>query len=230
MVDVNKAVLARLKSKDKLFEVLVDCDKALDFRKGLCKIEDVLAADQIFKDHRLSEKASEHDLKAVFGTIETLKVAAEIIKKGEVQLTTEHRKRLLDEKRKQIVNMIHRNAINPQTGHVHPPQRIEAAISDARVKIDEFKDAEDQIQNIIKAISGRLPIKIETRTLDIIIPAQFAVKSFHILKTHGKIISEQWKTDGSLLASLEIPAGLQEDLENELNKVSHGNVEIRITS
>src|SRR3989344_3591653 len=114
MINVDKAVLARLKVKDKLFEILVDCDKALDFRNGKCKIDDALASDQVFKNHRLSEKAVEADMKAAFGTIDHLKIAAEIIKKGEVQLTTEHKKKLLEEKKKQIINMIHRNAINPQ--------------------------------------------------------------------------------------------------------------------
>ncbi|MBS3108694.1 ribosome assembly factor SBDS [Candidatus Woesearchaeota archaeon] len=230
MINVDKAVLARLKVKDKLFEVLVDCDKALEFRKGKCSIEDAIASEQIFKNHRLSEKASEHDIKNAFGTNECLKVVAEIIKKGEVQLTTEHKKKLIEEKRKSIINIIHRNAINPQNNLPNPPQRIEAAIEQAKVRIDEFKSAEDQIQDIIKSINAILPIRLETRVIEVVIPAQYAVKSFHSLKSFGKILNEQWKNDGSLLATLDIPAGMQEDLENELNKISHGNVDIRIVS
>ncbi len=230
MVDVNKSVLARIKIKDKLFEILVDCDKAIAFKKGLCPVGDALASDQIFKNHRLSEKASEHDVLAVFGTADHLKVAAEIIKKGEVQLTTEHRNRLLDDKKKQIINLMHRNAVNPQNNLPHPITRIEAAINEAKLKIDEFKSAEDQLKDVARAITAILPIKIETRTLEIIMPAEYAAKSFHALKTYGKLLNEQWKNDGSLLASLEIPAGMQEELENELNKISHGNVEIKIIS
>lgn len=229
MVDINKAVLARFKVKDKLFEVLVDCDKALEFRKGKCNINDVLASDQVFKNHRLSEAASEHDMQAIFRTTDHLKVAEEIIKNGEVQLTTEHKKRLLDEKRKQIINIIHKNAINPKNNLPHPPQRIDSAISEARIRIDEFKSPEDQIHSIIKELSKILPIALETRTLQVVIPAQFAVKSFHTLKTYTKMLSEQWKIDGSLLAEVEIPAGMQEEFENELNKISHGNVDIRIS-
>lgn len=230
MVDVNKSILARLKVKDKLFEVLVDCDKALEFRKGKCPIEEVLASDQIFKNHRLSEKASEHDIKAIFNTIDPLRVASEIIMKGEVQLTTEHKKRLLDEKKNRIIELIHKNAINTQNNLPHPQQRIESAMHESKIKIDEFKPAEDQVQSIVKELAKILPIKIETRTLQVVIPAEFAVKSFHSLKKYSKILTEQWKTNGSLLADLEIPAGMQEELENELNKISHGNVDIRILS
>jgi len=230
MVDVNKTVLARLKVKDKLFEILVDCEKALAFKKGLCSIDEAIASDQILKNHRLSEKASEHDVMAVFGTTDHLKVAAEIIKKGEVQLTTDHKNKLLAEKKKQIITLIHRNAINPQNKMPHPINRIEAAINDTKVKIDEFKSAEDQFKDVVHAINKILPIKIETRTLEIVLPAQYAVKSFHALKSYGKILNEAWKTDGSLLANIEMPAGMQEELENELNKISHGNVDIRIIS
>ena len=158
MVDVNKSILARLKVKDKLFEILVDCDKALLFRQGKCPIEDAIASDQAFKNHRLSEKASEHDIMNVFGTMDHLKVAAEIIRKGEVQLTTEHKNRLIEEKRKQIINLIHRNTINTQNNLPHPPQRIETAMKDGKVRIDEFKPAEDQIQSIVRQLTSILPI------------------------------------------------------------------------
>lgn len=230
MVDVDRAVLARIKVKDKLFEILVDSEKALAFRKGLCRIEDTLASDQVFKNHRLSEKASEHDIQAVFGTTDHLKVASEIIKNGEVQLTTEHKHKLIEEKKRQIINLIHRNAINTQNNLPHPISRIETAIEEAKVKIDEFKPAEDQLKDIIKAISMILPIRVETRTIEVVMPSQYAVKAFNALKRYGKILNENWKSDGTLLANLEIPAGMQEELENELNKVSHGNVDIRIVN
>ena len=169
-------------------------------------------------------------MQAIFGTTDHLKVAAEIIRKGEVQLTTEHKNKLLAEKKRQIIALLHRNAINPQNNLPHPISRIEAAINEARIKVDEFRTAEDQFKDVVKAINAILPIKVETRTIEIAMPAQYAVKAFHALKSHGKILNEEWKNDGSLLASMELPAGMQEDLENELNKISHGNVDIRIIS
>ncbi|MBI5872459.1 ribosome assembly factor SBDS, partial [archaeon] len=41
---------------------------------------------------------------------------------------------------------------------------------------------------------------------------------------------QDWHTDGSFLAVLEIPAGLQEELENSLNNLTRGNVDIRVIS
>ena len=51
MVDVNKAIIARLKKEGEIFEILVDCDKALDFKSGKkIALDDVLATFDIFKD------------------------------------------------------------------------------------------------------------------------------------------------------------------------------------
>ena len=42
MIDINKAVIARLKKGGENFEVLVDCDKAIEFKSGNVELEDAL--------------------------------------------------------------------------------------------------------------------------------------------------------------------------------------------
>ena len=34
--------------------------------------------------------------------------------------------------------MIHRNAVDPKTGLPHPPQRIESAMEEAKIHVDEI--------------------------------------------------------------------------------------------
>jgi len=228
MVDVAKAVIARLKKEGREFEVLVDCDKAIEFKKGKGNIDEVIATDEVFSDSKKGDHASEHDLERIFKTQDKKKVAEIIIKTGEIQLTTEHKAKIREQKRNKIIDLIHKNAIDPKTNLPHPIKRIELALEEAKVKIDEFKSAEDQIQDIVKALSPILPIKFETRQLEIIIPSQYAAQSYNVLKKIGKLLEDKWQNDGSLLAKLEIPAGLQEELESELNKLTHGDVEIKI--
>ena len=69
-----------------------------------------------------------------------------------------------------------------------------------------------------------IPIKIERREIAVRIPAQYAGHSFTVLKKY-KLLKDEWQNDGSLVAVVEIPAGLQDDLFSELNKISHGEVE-----
>ena len=112
MIDVSKAIIARLKKGNEVFEVLVDCDKAMEFRDGKCEIEDVLASDAIYKDAKKGERASENEMGKLFETEDSKKIAEVIVKNGEIHLTTELRSKLREEKRKNIVNLINRNAVD----------------------------------------------------------------------------------------------------------------------
>ena len=230
MVNIDDAVIARYNKQGVNFEILVDCEKAIALKNGNKNviIDDVISVESVFTDVKKGFRASEKDMEKVFNTTNFRDVAIKIIKEGEVQLTSEYRDRIRNEKKKSIINLIHRNAINPENNLPHPPQRIEAAIEEAKVKIDEFKSAEDQIKDIIDKIRHIMPIKYEVRDVAFKIPAEHSGKSFTIIKKYGKLTKEEWGNDGSLLAIVEIPAGLQDELYRELNNLTHGNVESRI--
>ena len=227
-IDINKAVLARLKVEGETFEVLVDCEKALDFRHGKGSLDEALAGKEVFKDSKKGLRASEHEMQRLFKTDDPLKVAEVILKKGEIQLTAEHRNRLREDKRKQIVAIIARGAIDPKTGLPHPPKRIELALEQAKIKIDEFRKAEEQVKEIVDTLRPILPIKFEHRELEVVIPAKFASQSYHILKRFGDLKKDEWLNDGSLRAVLHIPAGVSEEFENELNKLTHGENQMKV--
>ncbi|MCX6712030.1 MAG: ribosome assembly factor SBDS [Candidatus Woesearchaeota archaeon] len=228
MVDVNKAVIARLKEDGKIFEILVDENKALEYRTGKSvSLSDIIAVDDIFKDVKKGDKASEHDLLSVFKTNDVFKISDEIIKKGDIQLTAQHTAKVREEKRKRIIDLIRRNAIDAKTGLPHPPQRIESAMEEAKVHIDDHKTAEEQVEDVLKKIRVIIPIKFETKEIEVIIPAKFAGQSYHILKKY-KMLKDEWLSNGNLQAIIEIPSGVQDDLFNDLNKICHGEVESKI--
>jgi ribosome maturation protein SDO1 len=229
MVDIDKAIIARYRKEGETFEILVDCDKALEYREGKeIALEDVLATNDIFSDVKKDERQTAEAMKKVFGTENPDEIADLIIKKGEVQLTADHKNKLRDEKKKKIVNIIHRNAIDPKTGLPHPSQRIEMVIEESRVKIDEFLPAEAQVKDIVRALTPLLPIKFEIREVAVKLPAAYAAKSYHTLKEFGKLLKDEWQTDGSMVAVVELPAGLQEEFESEIYKLTQGEAEIKI--
>lgn len=228
MVNVDDAVIARLKLKGETFEILVDCDKAIDFKNGKCQLEDALATNDIFKDVKQGEKAPENDMKKLFETEDKNKIAERIIKEGEVQLTIEYRNKLREQKRRRIIEIIHRNAIDSKTGLPHPIKRIELAMDEAKVNIDEFKKAEEQVQDILDALRPIIPIRFEIWEVAVKVPAEHAAQSYRILKTYGDMKKDEWQNDGSLVAMLDLPAGMSEEFENELNKLTKGEVEIKI--
>src|SRR3990170_6034250 len=149
----SEYVIARVEKAGEKFEVLVKPDAGQRLRDG--KEVDLLAEmaiDQIFRDAHKGSKASEEKMTETFGTSEVLDVAGQIIKKGEIQLTTEQRRQMLEAKRKQIVQYIAANAINPQTGAPHPPARIEIAMEEAKVHVDPFKGLEEQVKDVLDAL------------------------------------------------------------------------------
>jgi len=228
-MNVDDAVICRLKKQGIGFEVMCDCDKTMDFKHGKASFDDaIVTADEIFKDVKKGDKASEKDLITAFQTDDKRRVAEIILKDGEVQLTTEYKHKLREAKKKEIINLISRNAVDPKSNIPHPPQRIENAMAEARVHIDEFRPADQQVNNIVKQINAILPIAYELRQVELTIPADVSGRAYPILKQFSTILNEKWNNDGSLTVAVEVPAGLQNDLYDKLNSLAHGRIESKI--
>ncbi len=127
-----------------------------------------------------------------------------------------------------MITFIVKHGINPKTGTPHPPQRIEKAITEARVQIDLFKSAEEQAPKALKAIRPLIPIRFEEKTIAVKIPAHYAGKAHSIVKNFGEVKKEEWQNDGALVVLIELPAGSVDDFFNELNKLTSGKIESKI--
>ena len=194
MISLDKATVVRLKTHGENFEILVDPDLALEYKEGKeMNVEEMLAANSIFKDASAGDKASEDSILKVFETADLKEVADRILKKGELHLTTEQRKRMHDERKKQIVSLIARNAINPQTKTPHPPERIEKAMDEAKVAIDIQKSAKEQVEKAVKAIRPLLPIRFENVQMALKIPAVHTGKLYAVLHEFGEIKKDSWQ-------------------------------------
>lgn len=227
MISLDDAVVARLTSHAHHFEILVDPEKAIDAKEGDIPVGDWVASDEIYKEASKAEKASEEALKEAFGTTNFEEIAKRIIQKGEIQITTEQRKEMQREKKKQIINIIARDAIDPRTHMPHPPARIEKAIDEAKIHIDPFKSTQRQIEDIIKKLRPILPIKFAMARVEIRIPAQYTGKAYGVVHELKKT-REEWKNDGSLVVVVEMPAGMQSKIYDKLNSLTHGSVETKL--
>ncbi|MEM4662646.1 MAG: ribosome assembly factor SBDS [Candidatus Diapherotrites archaeon] len=228
MVKLEDAVIARFSYKGEKFEVLVDPNLAMEVKKGKqVNVDELLAIDEVFKDAMKGERQSEHLVKEAFGTNEIGEVAKKIITKGELQLTTEQRRELREKKKNEIIQIICKNAYNPQTNAPHPPTRIEAAIQELKIGINEFEPAEEQALKIIKQISKILPISVEKFEIAIKIPPAYAGRASSIIYTYD-IKKQEWQKDGSLIAVLEVPAGIKAELIDKISKLTHGEAQVKI--
>lgn len=229
MVNVDEAVIARLKAQGQNFELLVDCNNALALREGRnVDIKDVLAAQKIFADAKKGLEASEHAMQQIFQTADRLEIARQIIKKGEIQLTAEYRQDLREKKRRQIIGIIHRNGVDPRTHAPHPVTRIENAFEEAKFHVDEFLPVEQQVQEALNKLKPILPIKFEIKELEVKIGPKYAGKAYSTVKTHGTILREAWLDNGYFVAVVEMPGGLESEFYDKLNGICHGDAEVKV--
>ena len=233
MVTLDEAVVARLEKGGVHFEILVDPEIALAFRehKGDMKLDldELLAAEGVFVGPaRDGDKASDEEMTKTFGTTDLAEAVKQLLLKGDLQLTTDQRRKMLERKRRLIIQYIAQNAINPQTKAPHPPARIETAMDEARIHLDPFKSVEAQVQDVLKAIRPLIPIRIETVQIAVKLPPNHAGKATHIMHGWGELKQQTWQSDGSWIGVVEIPGGMQNEFYDELNKRTHGDVETRI--
>ncbi len=211
------------------FEILVKPDPALDYKLGKKKdISSVLVSDDIYTDSSKGTKPSSEKLLKAFKTEDQTEIAQIILKKGDLNLTTDQRRKMVEEKKKQLVEFIAKTYVDPRTHLPHPPLRIEQALKDARVSIDPQKGVDDQVKDIVEKLRSIIPMKSENLSLEITIPAQFASQSYAVLKSVGSLKKEEWQNNGSLKAILEIPAAARPNVIDRLGSITKGSATVEV--
>ncbi len=222
--DKVKLNLARIKKFGKTFEISIDPDKALLYKKGGADLREVVLADQIFSDAKKGQICSSSELEEVFQTSEFNKVADEILMKGEIQLTSEHRAAEREQKLKKLVHMINKNACDPKTGLPHPVTRIELALEQGKIHLDYNKTVEEQFEEIISKLRPIIPISIEKKKLTLTVPGQFTGKAYGFVKQNSTMLKDEWLGDGSWKVTVELPAGMVQDFIDSMNGMTSGQV------
>jgi len=228
-LDIGKNTIVRLELKGQKFEVVVVPEKAWRYKGGEpISPRDVLVTDEVFKDVGKGEKVSSSNLMQIFGTQDQSKVALEVLKKGELLLTTDQRREMVESKRKQIINLISRSTVDPKTKLPHPPTRIELALSQARFTVDPFKPVEEQMNDAIKVLKPILPIKVVQFNFKIKIPSLYASRTFKLISSLGQLKSSQWADDGSINMALLVPGGARSEVMEKINNLTKGTAEVTV--
>jgi ribosome maturation protein SDO1 len=211
------------------FEILVKPDPALEYKLGKRKdISSVLVSDDIYTDSSKGTKPSIEKLLKAFKTEDATEIAEKILQKGDLNLTTEQRRKMVEEKKKQLVEFIAKTYVDPRTHLPHPPIRIEQAMKDARISVDSQKSVDEQVKDVVEKLRSIIALKSENLSLEIIIPAQFASQSYAVLKSVGSLKKEEWQNNGSLKAILEIPAAARPHVIDRLGSITKGSASVEV--
>jgi ribosome maturation protein SDO1 len=212
-------VTARIKKAGKHFEILVDLEEAMKYRRGQSSFIQA-ETDIIFRDLKKGEKAPSADLMEAFGTEDVNEIVKKIVKDGEVLTTQDFRDAEHEKKIKQVVDFLSKNAIDPKTGNPITPERIKSGLEQAHVSIKN-SPLETQINEILDALTKVMPIKLDTKKVRITIPAMHTGKAYGVISQYKE--TEDWLNDGSLKVVVSVPAGMIMDFYDKLNSVTHGS-------
>jgi ribosome maturation protein SDO1 len=224
----SKVTVVKLTIGNDRFEILVKPDPALEYKLGKrTDLSSVLVSDEIYSDANKGSRVAVDKLTKHFKTSDSNEILKQILLKGELNLTTDQRRKMVEDKRKQIVQYINKNFVDPKTKLPHPVQRIENALEDVRATIDPFKKAEDQVKSIVDSLRKILPLKSEMLQLVILIPSSFSSTSYNYIKSSGVLTSEEWLSDGSLKVSIEINAGMKGNFLERIGSLTKGSAQVK---
>jgi len=224
MVNIDDARIASYDDKGMHFEILVDPELALEIKNGTKELSNnlnrLLATDEVYKDARKGERVSEKLLQEHFGSTDLLKITEIILKKGHLDLTTEQKRRLLEAKKKELIDYIVRNSINPITKAPHTPQRVESALENAKIVVDPQKPIESQIDKIIEKLSVVLPMDFKMFVFKVTVPIEYAGKVNGVINKY-EILERKWDSN-SFRFTAKIPAGEKDAFLNLISGLTKG--------
>lgn len=231
MVNLDDAITAKLESHGETFEILLDPAVFNLIKQGKpYDIVDYMAVEDVFKNAGKGTRPAEEKIKEVFGTEDIGDIARKIVEKGEIQITAEQRKEMLDAKRQQVITYIAANAINPQTKTPHPPLRIQLALEEAKFHVDPFKPLEKEIEEAMKLLRPLLPIRFEKSRIAIKLNGTDYGRCYDDIIHYGIVEREEWTADGSWIGLMEIPAGLTTEISEKLKHKTKGTASVKLIS
>lgn len=213
--------IARFRSSKLIFETVVDLDSAMKLKRGEnVNISQVIRDNAIYTDQKKGMRAGHAELEQAFGTTTFEKIVENIVKKGMIEVTQEFRDEALENRKKQIIDFLTRNAVDAQSGRPFTPNIIENSLKEAGIKI-ENKNVESQITGIIEKLKKIIPLKVQTKRLKINVPAMHTGKVYGLLQEYKE--KEEWLSNGDLQITLNIPVGIQMEFYDKLNSITHGS-------
>ena len=212
MVSLDDAVIARYEKYGMRFEILVDPNLVESWKDGNTDIslDKIAAIDEVFIDSRAGERPTSSDLDKAFQTSNFNEIAFKILSDGEIQLTSSQRKKMTESKKRQIIQHIQSNAIDPKTKTPHPLTRIEIALDQTRFSIDPFKNIDIQIKEVIKLLKPLIPLSFENSRLAFRISGKNYGSVFKILSKYKE--KDDWLENGDWACIIDIPAGLKGEI------------------
>jgi len=225
----EKFSLARIDVRDKHFEVLVDPERALDYKvRRIPWTDKILKFDEVFRDYKKGERASRDALLKAFSTDDPRKICRLIVDEGELQVPSHMRKKLVEEKRRSMMALVSRISVDPKTNLPIPLLRVEQVFDKISVSIDPFKDVEDQLKPVIKELKRILPMKLKDADIQVEFPPDLTYQVRGFLESFGEIVMQPSKRGDLMSTTARVPEAVRTSLAQKMSKRFGGKVKVTL--
>jgi len=215
----EKEPIARLVIKGNRFEVLIDAERALNYKLRRTPWSDkIVKIYQVWKDYKKGERASNELMMKFFSTKDPYQVSKRIIDEGELQIPANLRKRLIDEKRRAIMTLVSKVAFDPQTNFPIPLLRIEQAFESISFSVDPFKDPEEQLKPALLELKKVIPIKLKEAEMEITFTPDILGPISAFLGVFGEISRPPTKRGESMAVVVRVPEISRSTIAQKIGK------------
>jgi len=223
------STISRLTLRGEKFEIIVAPDPALNFKlTGKGDIRKILLVDDIYSDSKKGFRVSSEKLKKFFGTTDVFAIAEKILLEGDLQLTGEQRRRMIENKRQQIVAMLSKLLLEPSTGNPIPSLRIDQSLSQTSVSIDPFKPPEEQVKNVVKALRQVLQFKVNEVVLTLTCPQTLSNDTYGFANSMGEVDQTKVQKDKNVKLTVRVPSAIMSYFLEGLSKKYGDQVKVDI--
>jgi len=231
-VRLTNVSIVRLKKGGFRFEIACYPNKVNDWRSKVeGNLDEVLQSRAVFTNVSKGEVAKKDVLSKVFNTDDLDKIIAEILKKGELQVSGKERQQLYGNLAKDIATIVAEKCVDPETKRPLTVGLVERALKDIHFVVKPNKSAKSQALEAIKAIQAGGVLKIERACLHlrIILPV---AQSHAILESISDrlTISRQFEEEeeGSLILECTIDPGSFRGIEETIRQKTKGQGKVEI--
>ncbi|PVV01314.1 hypothetical protein BB560_004270 [Smittium megazygosporum] len=234
-IQLTNVSLVRLKKGGKRFEIACYKNKVSEWRNGAEKdIDEVLQIHQIFTNVSKGQVAKSEDLEKIFKTTDIDAIIAEILKKGEQQISEKERSTHLESMYRDISTIVAEKCINPQTKKPYPVSIIEKAMKELQFSVNPNQSAKKQALDVIKQLqsSQKLPIERAQMRLRVVIPPLKDAKQTRE-KINSMIVSveeENWSQSSGCEVICLIDPGQYRNIIDLLKATCRNQEEVTVLS
>jgi ribosome maturation protein SDO1 len=215
----EKVSLARLDVRGNHFEVLVDSQRALDYKLKRAQWTDkILKFEEVFRDYKKGERASRDSLLKAFSTDDPRKICKVIIDEGELQVPAHMRRKLLEEKKRTIMSLVSRVSVDPQTNAPIPLLRVEQAFDKMSVQVDPSKEAVDQLKPILKEMKRMLPMRVKEAEVEADFPPDLLGHVRGYLESVGEIVIQPRRKGDLMTMTVSVPEAIRTEIAQKMAK------------